>query len=82
MNCVPLDFFMQLNKIIIGTIDLFKALKTEKYTGLGLGGEFEPSNRAGSSSYRTFFSFLSFFEIGNGVEVGVLRNWIWDKIGI
>ena len=73
---------MQLNKIIMGTIDLFKALKIEKCTGLGLGGESEPSNRAGSSSYRNSFSFLSFFEIGNRIEVGVPRNWIWDKIGI
>ena len=33
---------MQLNKIIMGIIDLLKALKIEKYTGLELGDEFEP----------------------------------------
>ena len=33
---------MQLNKIIIGIIDLLKALKIEKYTEFELGDESEP----------------------------------------
>ena len=36
---------MQLNKIIMETIDLFKAFKIEKYTRLELGDEFGHSNR-------------------------------------
>ena len=66
----------------MGTIDLFKVLKIEKYTGLGLGDESESSDRAGSSSYRTSFCSFSFLEIGNRVEVGVTCNWIRDKIDI
>ena len=52
------------------TIDLFKALKIEKYIELELDDEFEPSNKAGSSSYRTcnfriflFFYFFYFFDL-------------------
>ena len=54
---------MQLNKIIMETIDLFKALKIEKYIELELDDEFEPSNKAGSSSYQTcnFQIFLFFY---------------------